>query len=319
MDDVGRVYPDLRGDARARNGCTMIKVLLIDLGGTLEIDDRVLPGVPEGLSAFQKFQTADGKPLIVCLVSDFTMPVPRTPQAIDAAFNEYLKILDRLDLRRFFEPVTERVTLSTHAGVLKPARLVFETALKRARLDASIEDALFITENPDHVQACRKLTMTALQFGVDFNAWTNAPLVIAHLIDPSNDNNLRVTLRPLLAAKHDVQLESVHGAPAGTVQGRGRSWIKLDAPDLGDLRGVHVELPVEFEAKIDPKGRLGNVEVRPPSSEYLSEALDSVRTLISNRQVEGSGSGDSPVPPSHSVETAPDGRRYLRRRRFTAI
>ena len=153
----------------------MIKVLLIDLGGTLEIDDRVLPGVPEALSAFQKFQTADGKPLIVCLVSDFTMPVPRTPQAIDAAFNEYLKILDRLDLRRFFEPVTERVTLSTHAGVLKPARLVFETALKRAKL-SSIEDALFITENPDHVQACRKLKMTALQFGVDFDDWTNALL-----------------------------------------------------------------------------------------------------------------------------------------------
>src|SRR5262249_44730540 len=131
----------------------MIKALLLDLGGTLEVDDRVLPGVPEALSAFQRFQATDGKPLVMCLVSDFTMPMPRTPQAIDAAFEDYLRILDRFDLRRFFEPVTERVTLSTHAGVLKPARLIFETALKRAKLDATIEEALFITEDADHIHA----------------------------------------------------------------------------------------------------------------------------------------------------------------------
>jgi len=296
----------------------MIKVLLLDLGDTLEVDDHVLPGVPEALNAFQKFETADGEPLIVCLVSDFTMPEPRTPAAINAAFSEYLKILDQLDLRRFFEPVDERVTLSTHAGVRKPVRLIFEMALQRAKSNASLEEVLFITENAVHVEACRKLKMTALQFGLDFDDWTNAPRIIARLVDPSNDHNLQVTLQPLLAAEHNVQLESIQSTPAGTVQGRGRSWVKLDAPDLGDLRGVHVELPVEFKAKIDPKGRLGNVQVTPPSSEYLTEALDNVRTLISNRQVEGSAK-DSPVLPTHTVETGPDGRRYLRRRRFTAI
>jgi hypothetical protein len=141
------------------------------------------------------------------------------------------------------------------------------------------------------------------------------------MIDPSNDSDLHATLKPLLAAEHELQLDSVHGSPTGAVKGRGRSWVKLDAPGLGDLRGVHVELPVEFEAKIDPNGRLGNVQVFPPSSEYLSEALDNVRSLISNRQVEGhpTGSGGSPVFPTHSVETGPDGRRYLRRRRFTAM
>jgi beta-phosphoglucomutase-like phosphatase (HAD superfamily) len=297
----------------------MIKALLLDLGGTLEVDDRVLPGAAEALNVIEELQIADGVPLVTCLVSDFKMPAPRTVQAIEATFNEYLEILERLDLRRFFEPVAERITLSTHAGALKPARLVFETALKRAKLDASIEDALFITENSAHVQACRKLKMTVLQFGTDFHDWTDAPLLIAHVVDPLNDNNLYVTLKPLLAAHHDMQLDSVHGFPTGAVKGRGRSWIKLDAPSLGDLRDVHVELPVEFEAKIDPNGRLGNVQVFPPSSEYLSEAVDNVRALIANGQVEGhpTGTGDSPVLPTHSVETGPDGRRYLRRRRFT--
>ena len=299
----------------------MIKGLLLDLGGTLEVDDRVLPGAAEALNVIEQLQTADGAPLVTCLVSDFRMPVPRTPQAIEAAFKEYLKILDRLDLRRFFEPVAERVTLSTHAGALKPARLVFETALKRAKLDASIEDALFITENSDNVRACRKLKMTVLQFGTDFHDWTDAPLLIAHVVDPLSDNNLYVTLKPLLAARHDMQLDSVHGSPTGAVKGKGRSWVKLDALGLGDLRGVYVELPIDFEAKFDPNGHLGNVQVSPPSSEYLTEAVDNVRTLIANGQVEGhpTGSGDSPVLPTHRVETGPDGRRYLRRRRYTAI
>jgi hypothetical protein len=297
----------------------MIKTLLLDLGGTLEVADKVLPGVPEALSALQKFQTADGKPLVMCLVSDFTMPEPRTPQAVEAAFNEYLAILDRLNLRRFFEPVAERITLSTHAGVLKPAALVFETALKRARLTASIEDALFVTENSAHVEACRKMKMTVLQFGVDFVDWTNAPSIIAHLIDPSNDNNLRGALEPLLAAKHDMRLDSVRRAAGGAIAGSGRAWVKLDAPDLGDLDGVHVEVPVEFAAKTAPDGRLRDVQVQPPSQEYVSEAMDMVRSLISNSQVGGSTSRDPAVLPTHRVETGADGRRYLRRRRFTAF
>jgi FMN phosphatase YigB (HAD superfamily) len=90
--------------------------------------------------------------------------------------------LDQTGLRSFFEPVDERITLSTHVGFNKPDARVFEAALKRAKVNAPITEAMFITEHAGHVKACRDLHMTALQFGVDFNTWSAAPSLIAQKI-----------------------------------------------------------------------------------------------------------------------------------------
>jgi hypothetical protein len=297
----------------------MIRALLLDLGDTLIVDGNVLPGVPEALRVLQTLETGDGKPLITCLVSDYTMPAPRTPQAIEATFQEYLAVIEHANLRQFFEPVEERVTLSTHAGVMKPDRRVFETALTRAKLSASIKEALFITEDAGHIAACRKMGMTALQFGVDFDNWTDAPLLIAGTIASSGTTNFGAALKPLLAAGHGVRLDTVESISADGVRGKGRSWVKLDAPELGNLRGVHVELPVDVEARLGSAGRLADVRVTP-SPEHVGEAVQNVQTLVSNRQIsEGTVAADSPVVPTHTVETDDKGRRLLRRRRFTAF
>jgi hypothetical protein len=154
----------------------MIKVLLLDLGETLERGNIVLPGVPEALSALHGFRTVDGSPLTMCLASDYTMPQPRTPEAVEAAFREYVDVLDQLNLRRFFESVERRVTLSTQAGVRKPARAFFEFALQRARAAAvPFSERLFITESRLHIEARRGMGMATLQFGVDFTRWLDAP------------------------------------------------------------------------------------------------------------------------------------------------
>lgn len=165
----------------------MIKVLLLDLGNTLIDTDKVppvpYPGVEDALGVLKTLETADHKPLVMCLVSDFTMPEPRTPEAIAAAFADYLQELDKTDLRRFFEPVDERVTLSTHAGQPKPAAIVFKTALERARIHGTLRNTLFITEHPEHIRVCRdELHMKTLQFGVDFTSWSDAPRLISQAI-----------------------------------------------------------------------------------------------------------------------------------------
>ncbi len=163
----------------------MIRALLLDLGDTLidtHDDNKPFAGVRDALGALQKLETENHAPLVLCLVSDFTMPEPRTEAAIAAAFADYLEVLDQTGLRSFFEPVDGRVTLSTHVGFMKPDARVFEAALKRAKLDAPITEAMFITENAGHVAACRTLGMTALQFGVDFEAWSAAPALIAEKI-----------------------------------------------------------------------------------------------------------------------------------------
>src|SRR3954471_19885226 len=95
----------------------MLRVVIFDLGETL-IDGarRPFPHVKETLTVISRFVSEDGKPLRSCLVSDFTMlPAGATPAKVAAVFNDYLAILDATGLRPFFEPVKQRVTISTQA------------------------------------------------------------------------------------------------------------------------------------------------------------------------------------------------------------
>src|SRR5262245_28367539 len=110
----------------------MLRVVMFDLGGTLVDGTRPFPHVPEALSALTRFETADGNRLEHGLVSDFTMADPPAgPAQVRARFREYLERLDGFGLRRYFRPAERRITLSTHAGVLKPDRRVYQTALLR--------------------------------------------------------------------------------------------------------------------------------------------------------------------------------------------
>src|SRR5262249_18458831 len=146
---------------------TMIRVVMFDLGMTLVDGERhPFPHVTDALTALADFKTGDGKPLRSCLVSDFTMPTkPVTNAKVTALFEEYLAILDQTGLRPFFEPANERVTLSTHAGVLKPNRKIFEKALQRLGAELPLEDCLLITEDVNHIHEARTtLKMKALQF-----------------------------------------------------------------------------------------------------------------------------------------------------------
>ena len=49
----------------------MIRVLILDLGGTLVAGESALPHVPEALAALDELDGATGEPLDVVLVSDF--------------------------------------------------------------------------------------------------------------------------------------------------------------------------------------------------------------------------------------------------------
>jgi FMN phosphatase YigB (HAD superfamily) len=169
----------------------MIQVVMFDLGMTL-IDEtsRPFPHVMSALTAIADLKTANQKPLRSCLVSDFTMATePVTDEEVAALFKQYLAILDNTGLRRFFEPVNERVTLSTQAGARKPCRKIFEKALERLNVAVPLEDCLLVTEDPNHIAVARTtLNMKALQFRseaserFDFEDWAKVPNLIAELI-----------------------------------------------------------------------------------------------------------------------------------------
>jgi FMN phosphatase YigB (HAD superfamily) len=168
----------------------MIKVVMFDLGDTLiDRDRQPFPHVREALAAIADLRTADSHLLSSCLVSDFDMAAPPITDAkVKPLFDEYVAILDGTGLREFFEPVDKRVTLSTHVGVHKPARAVFEKALERLQSQANLQECLLITENAEHIRAARQhLGMTTLQFRsqgsteFDFDDWSAVPALIIGL------------------------------------------------------------------------------------------------------------------------------------------
>jgi len=269
----------------------MIRVLMLDLGETLIHDGAPLPHVTEALQVLTQFETASGDPLAMCLVSDFDMPEGTpTPAKIDALFQKYLEILDQTGLRHFFEGVAQHVTLSTHAGVLKPAQKIFDTAIERLGVDAKLEDCLFITEDVDHIKACDKLRMKTLTFGKTgtpgtFGDWSKGPMLIARLVAPSSQKDTELALKASLAATHRMDLVSAAPGRSATdpINARVKVWHKLSDPSLGVLDGVHVELPADAQIRLDAHGTVKSVSAGRPSEEAVSEATQYVRGLAKTR------------------------------------
>jgi hypothetical protein len=298
----------------------MLRVVIFDLGQTL-IDgaNQAFPHVKEALTAISGFVAGDGRPLRSCLVSDFTMASPPVTTAkVTALFTQYLSILDATGLRPFFEPVNKRVTLSTHAGVGKPARKIFEKALQR--LGAStipLDDCLLITEDADHVQKARtKLHMQALQFQVDFHDWAEAPALIAQSVAPHQFANTAAVVQARLA-EHGVDLVSAEpGEDRDSVRVHGHVWRTVSIPGFKDLQNVQIAIPVEGNVSRKRKNNVKKTaELAQPSEEQVAEAISFVKSLATHGQIASKPTGGA----THQIETDKKGNRKLVRKRFSAI
>jgi hypothetical protein len=255
----------------------MIRVVFFDLGGTLvDAQSRPFPHVPEALRTIQQLVSENGQPLLTGLVSDFEMPSPpATPPKIRAIFEKYLALLAETGLRPLFEPVQRRVTLSTHAGVSKPDRRIFTTALARLRSKAGLHECLFITENADHIEAARtRLHMSALCFRsgtsprFDFDDWTQAPAMVAHLIDPVGGTNAEIVLRSHLSVAHGFDVSAVEPSSSGpgATTVRGTLWKPLGASAPKGLEDVHVPFTAEGRVTRGSAGQIRSVQIAEPSA-----------------------------------------------------
>ena len=305
----------------------MIRVLIFDLGLTL-IDARnhPFPHVENALSALASFKTAEGKPLRSCLLSDFTMPTPPvTPAKVSAIFRQYLSILEATGLRPFFEPVNKRVTLSTHAGVLKPDEKLFEKALRRLGAGVPLDQCLFITENADHLKKARRtMGMQGLRFRAagsnrfDFEDWADAPALIAHLVGPAHLVNTHAAIKAHLAARGVDLLTAAPTKNAGKLKVAGQVWHRLSVPEFADLKDVEVAIPVEGEVTRGARGQFRSKFLTRPSTEQVAEAASFVRSLARHGQIAGQAA-KNPRGATHQIETDDQGNRRLVRKRFTAL
>ena len=310
----------------------MIRVVFFDLGGTL-IDDQKQPFAHAALAlgTIAGFRTAAGKPLRSALVSDFT-PVapPLTAARIKPVFDEYLALLQATGLRLHFEPVARRVTLSTHAGVNKPAQAVFEKALQRLQVKATLDQCVLITENKGHVLAVRKtLGMQALRFGpagergVDFSDWSQAPALLAHLLGHAKPANVHAAIKAYLAAQDFEADEVVASGRAAEFQAKGSAWHAVPwpkqlpvQPGQPGLTHLHVALPCETRVRIGPRGAL-QVNLPAPEPAALAEACNFAISLAAHGQIEGA-KGQVKLP-THATVAGQQGQQRLVRRRFSAF
>jgi hypothetical protein len=139
----------------------MTRIVLFDLGGTLEAHGRARPGAAALLAHLRRARDGDGAAPLLALVSDFGLAA--SPADAARARREYRRELRATGLARFFEPFDRRVTLSSDVGALKPDARVFRAALERVSPGAHAHDAIFVSEHAGHVRAARTQGLPALQ------------------------------------------------------------------------------------------------------------------------------------------------------------
>jgi hypothetical protein len=290
----------------------VLRVILLDLGGTLTDGSRTFSCVPEALTALRKFRDARGEPVQLCLVSDFAMPDPSSGTTVRTIFADYLQILDRLDLRRFFKPVGHHVTLSAHAGAMKPERRVYELALERLGNHSSLKECVSITEDAGHVAACERLGMKALQFGKDFSDWCEGPLLLRQLIDPTSTQNTTLALTIWLKVHGGLRVVGLVGEPTAT------SAVVRVRPIVTDGAARRAKT-TELEVSFDAAGRVAELDSPSSSVTATREAETFDRSLREHGQAAMAGEGALPPGVTHTIEEDERGEQVLRRKRFSAI
>ena len=110
-----------------------MKIILFDLDKTLEDNGALLPGAQEMLSAIQGMKYFEEKSPAVALVSDYY--VANNPEGIETLKKQYYRILEKLGIQPYFQPLSKMVTLSTEVGVRKPDQIIFRNAIDKIQRD----------------------------------------------------------------------------------------------------------------------------------------------------------------------------------------
>jgi hypothetical protein len=139
-----------------------MRIILFDLGQTLEDNDVLLPGAADVLSAIQTMRDSNEELPVAALVSDYYEA--ESHEDIEVLKKQYYKDLEKLGIQSYFQPLSQKVTLSTEVGVRKPDEKIFRTAIDKIHRDLPFHHVIFIADSLDHVTAARELSMTAIHF-----------------------------------------------------------------------------------------------------------------------------------------------------------
>jgi hypothetical protein len=254
-----------------------LAALLLELRDTLLHSDRVIADVPEGLAALSALRVQSDTQLPIALVSD--EPLPASSGLIE-----------------FFQPASQRVTLSSELGAHVPDPVVFRTALSRLDLPATLSTAMFVTGSAEHAVAARRLGMTAWQLSLGLADWSQLPLLVAWAIGEIDPGRLR--------AAYALRVRALFRERLGEVQRVDRAAHETFATLAG-------EPPAEIVLELDPSGDIVALHhvLRTAREQKFDESLETTDRLAAPGD-------DLSAGQTHKVEPGPAGTRP-RRKRFS--
>lgn len=142
-----------------------MKIILFDLGETLESHGQLIDGAENVISTIKGMHDSNGESVAVSLVSNFDdFDNSRKLEDVKPMQLEYYRHLKQLDIAKYFEPLYEHVTLSIEIGVRKPDKKIFRSAIDLIKPGLPFSNVLFVTEEFDHIDAARQIGMKVIHF-----------------------------------------------------------------------------------------------------------------------------------------------------------
>jgi FMN phosphatase YigB (HAD superfamily) len=162
-----------------------MKIVLFDLGKTLEHNGELREDAIETLEQIKELEDINNQSLILGLASDF-FPASNEEE-LKQRKHEYYSILDQLQIKSFFEPIDKNITLSSEVGETKSEnpRKFYQTVIDKIG-NTSFNELIFITEFKPHIDSANTLGMKTIFLNLDNSPTNNDQPTITNLIESVN-------------------------------------------------------------------------------------------------------------------------------------
>ena len=300
----------------------MIRIVLLEFEDTLITSASGLyPGVMETLSSLQKFETDGRDYLQLCLFS----LTPEVWQVGGKSPLDGLRArLDSLGLSAFFDPIGERVVIGSKGDV--GMQRILDAVFSRASSHANLDEIVFVSGSESVSHAIDQNRLRSFRFsqnkldGSDqFSDWVELPLLLANLFDSTRQKNREIALRFYLSNREHLSLASLRPSDNPDVwEGQINTWHSVSSRGFSELSDVNVKIPGHVTIELDSTGRIEKLQQTEPSVQDKEEAQSFVESLAQHRQI-ATESNPELDRATHAIETDAEGKRYLVRKRFSAV
>jgi FMN phosphatase YigB (HAD superfamily) len=164
-----------------------MKVVLFDLGETLEHNDVLRDGAIETLEGIKSLKEKSDPSFVLGLASDFGFA--SNDEEIKKSKTEYYNILTKLGIKKYFEPnIDTNVTLSTEARVTKDQNFkkFIEKVIEKIDNNTNFTEIIFITEEERHIKSANELHMETIFLNLNNILPNNKLPTITNLKDSVN-------------------------------------------------------------------------------------------------------------------------------------